>query len=432
MLRTLRPILAVLALAVPSAVLGQLPTDDPVEVHKKWYDRQLERADLIPGTFDVLRFPTKYTFTPRYKHDPKKRKRILNPDFRCNRCAEEGRIPAEARLPDRMMERDASDLMGWAEKELKRSVTVIEDGTFKLCFALPGTMLKEFPNPFLEQELAELGDVFPEVSDKTVAVNDHQRAHLYIIRAHRLLRDFLWTVGTTESAIRSTYPHLGPHLGMNNKQEIYVFPRQREYVRFSNRYIGRSSADGQCWHMFHDRCMIFAMHAQGYPDPQVQNFFLHRLQHNLLDAYRMYSFKLPAWLQMGMGHWVERRESLQYNSFCFSEGTIPQVLFRTRWEPRVKKMVMKDDVQPFVSLCSHEEYGNFPIEYHMICYSWVCYLWRLGPEKMKVFINALKAKADTETLYQAQVRGFRMAYGISPLQFDEGWREWVKATYPDL
>jgi len=50
---------------------------------------------------------------------------------------------------------------------------------------------------------------------------------------------------------------------------------------------------------------------------------------------------------------------------------------------------------------------------------------------MKVFINALKDKKQEETLYQAQIRAFRRAYGISLIRFDEGWRAWVRDVYPD-
>ncbi|MFP6641506.1 MAG: hypothetical protein VCC04_14775 [Myxococcota bacterium] len=425
------PVLLLLACSAGA----QLPTDDPAAAQKKWYERKKERPNLNKGAFEVLRFSAGYEFKPRYKHDPKRRKRILKPDYWCNQCEREGRIPeSEGRKSHRLMERDEPQVLDWLATETKsRRFTFLEDGQFKLYMDLPGLDLKKFRNPHLKEELRELGDVFPKVTEKTAALNGHQRAHLYLIRAHRLLRDFLWMVGHSGSeSIKTSYPWLGPYLGMKAKPECYVFERKRPYMQFNKRFIGRAASDGQCWHLFRDRAMIFTMQCQNHVDPQTQGYFLHKLMHNLLDSYRMYSFKLPAWFQMGMGHWVERRESTRYNSFCFSEGVIPRVLFATRWAPKVKKMVAKGKAVPFVQACSTKEYGDFLPEYHMVTYSWVCYLWRLGPEKMRIFINELKSKKETESVYQAQIRAFRKAYNISLIQFDTGWREWVKKVYPDV
>ena len=167
---------------------------------------------------------------------------------------------------------------------------------------------------------------------------------------------------------------------MKSKLECYVFNRKRPYMRFNKRYIGRAASDGQCWHLFRDRSMIFTMQCQNHVDPQTQGYYLHKLMHNFLDAYRMYSFKLPAWFQMGMGHWVERRESIRYNSFCFSEGVIPRVLFETRWAPKGQEDGHPGQgpaVRP--GLCDQGVRRLPEPEYHMVTHSWVCYLWRLGP-----------------------------------------------------
>ena len=414
---------------------AQLPTDDPIEAQKKWYERARERPDLIPGAFEVLRFPTGYTFKPKYRHDRKSKKLILNPDFYCNRCAKEKRIAkAGDRSSKRLMERDEPQVLNWIAAETKsRQYIFIEGPLFKLYFDLPGINMKEFRNPFLKEELRELGDIFPKVSEKTARINRHHRAHLYLIRAHRTLRDLLWMVGQPDvAAIRKEYKWLGPYLGMNAKPELFVFDRQRVYSRFAKRFIGRAAADGQNWHLFRDRAMIMAMPANNQADPQTANYFAHRVLHNLIDSYRMYSFKMPAWFQMGMAHWIERRETVRYNSFCYSEGVLPKVLFETRWAPKVKKLVNKDRVLPFVQAAAAKEYGQLPPEYHMITHSWVCYLWRLGPSRMSVFINEIKAKKPNETLYQAQVRAFRKAYNINMNQFDAGWRKWVKRVYPDM
>ena len=111
---------------------------------------------------------------------------------------------------------------------------------------------------------------------------------------------------------------------------------------------------------------------------------------------------------------------------------MPRVLYDERWLPKVKKMVAKGSVMPFVEAAPVIEYGAFSPEYDMVAYSLVCYLFSLGPEKMKFFINTLKEKKTEESITTAQVRAFQSAYGITMLQFDEGWRRWVLAVYPDV
>lgn len=431
-------LLLTLVIALPRAP-AQIPDDDPAEAQARWYERENERPDLVKGAFEVLRFPTGWKFEPRYQHDPANRKRILNPDFWCNRCVREKRlVPPEGGRPDRRLMDRAEDQVLEAVARITRGVdfTYIEDEDFKLLFDLGPINLKLFRNPFLKEELLQLGDVFPEVSERTVDLDAHKRAHLYLVRAHRLLRDFWWLAGTSPEETKKKYPHLGPYMGMNNKQEVYVFERQMHFDTFSKQFIGRSTTDGQCWHLFNTRAMVMCMHGAGHQDPQTQNYYLHRITHNLFDAYRMYSFKLPAWLQMGAGHWVERRESIRWNTFCFSEGTMGQAVLQflqdENWLPKIKKAVMENKVLPFVEGCTKQEYDDFEPHYHMYTYSWFCFLLRLGPEKFKTFLDIVKSKQPGETLYQIQLKAFREAYGITMLQFDEGWRAWVRKVYPDL
>lgn len=415
-----------------SGLLAQIPTDDPAEAQKAWYDRNRERKDLVPGAFEVLRFPVPEHQPPVYERDPKDSKFLLNPDFYCSECVREGRIAKVDRSGSRLMEQSESEVMDWLARITRKRPMLIEDRHFRLYADLPPLDTRRHRNPFMREELIELSSVFPRINERTGELNPHEMVHLYLVRANRLLRDFYWIVGRDQEGIAKDWPHLGPYLGMQSRQEVYIFGRQRPYMEWGARYIGRASDDGQCWHMFVDKFLTMGMHAQGHEDPRTANYFFHRLFHNLLDAYRYYSFKLPAWFQEGMGHWVERRESVQYNSFCFSEGVIPQVLYTSRWLPRIKKTVAKGDFLPFVEICSREEYGQLPLEHHMLSWSMVCFLWRMGPEKMPVFINELKSKQQNESLYQAQVRAFHKAYGITMLQFEAGWKEWVLAVYPDV
>ncbi|MSR74757.1 MAG: hypothetical protein EXS14_04715 [Planctomycetes bacterium] len=415
-------------------LVAQVPTDDAREAHKRWFVREQERPDIVVGTFEVVRFPILRQAPLRLNHDPKEQKRILNPDFWCNRCAREKRIPDQVRRADnRLMDLDAPQVLEALQAQQRgRSWTYIEDAQFKLWIDVPGINLKMEPSRFLKEELAELGDVFPEVTEKTVQIDDHKRAHLVLLRLNRLMRDLCWMLGKDSAGVKRAHPELGPYLGMNGKQEVYVFDRALAYDNFAGKFIGRTAPGGQCWHLFKSRAMVALIDASNHGDARLTNAIHHRVAHNLLDAYRMYSFKLPAWFQMGLAAFIERREDPNWNCFCYSEGTIPKLLYESNWMPKVKRMLTLGDVDPFVAVAPIQEYGDLKPEYHMVSWSWFCFMLRLGPEKLPVFIEALKSKTEQETLHQVQVRAFRTAYGLSMLEFDEAWRVWVKALYPDV
>jgi hypothetical protein len=427
-----------LAAALPGP--GQIPRetgrelqDSSRQLQEAWYDRQAERADLVPGAFEVLRFPTGYSFQPRLKRDPNDRRRLLNPDFHCTRCAREGRIlPGRGRLPDRLMDRTAGPLWEWIQKKTDSEAIYIEDDFFRLVSHLGEVNLRLFPNPFLKEELAELGDLFLEVTPRTSVLSPHQRAHLYLIRMHRLRRDFEWLCGMKGEDVRTRYAHLGPIMGMKGHHEVYLFRRDRDYHAFGLHTIGRPSTFGQVWHLFEDGAMVLQTFEGNLTDPELRNRVFHLLAHNLLDGFLRYSFKLPAWFQQGLGAWVERREGIRSNTYCYSEGVIPEVLADFRWLPRIRKRVATGDHPPFVEVMDFNEYGQMPVADSLLGYSWFCYLLRLGPEKMPRFIQILKSKTETDSLREIQNRAFREAYGITPLAFEEGWKAWVLAVYPSV
>ena len=427
------PLIAVIALIwlVMPFASAQIPDDDPVDAQLKWYDRALERADLTKGAFSVLRFPAGYEFKPRYRHDPKQKKRILDPDFYCTQCAKEKRIedPGD-RAAHRLVERDEPQILKWIFELTGGKGVFIEDDDFKLFVDLPGFNLKKDWSPQFVDDLKELGDIFPDVTEKTVVIDSHKVAHLYLIRAHRLLRDFWWMVDSSNAKLKALYGWMGPFMGMRGKQEFYIFGSEKQRKEFCDRYIGVASIDSQCWHLFRDRAMLGAMHEQKKGDPQNRNTFNHLLMHNLLDGYRAYTFKIPSWIQMGAAHWVERRENLHFNNWCFSEGGDVKLPNWWRWYPQIRELVSKGEAQPLVEVCSATEFSELPIEYHMIAWSWFCFLLRLGPEKLPIFLNEVKSKAEGESLYDVQTRAFKKAYGVTMLQFDKAWREWVMRTYP--
>ena len=429
-------LLAAMALVVasPGAQAQKTKKKHPaIEAQLPWYEPTKERSDLVPGAFEVVRFPVESVSTPRYERDPKS-KRILNPDYHCTACIAEGRTaPSTGREGRRLVERDEGAVLDWIAEELRpKGSAFLEDEDFKLYIDLPKMALRKNPSRYLAEDIEALRNIFPEMKKGTRLryITGHQRAHLYLFRAQRLMRDFLWMTGTTDAEIKEKWPHLGPHLGMRNKLEVFVFVRPRDYQWFCDGHIGRVIPTGQAWHHMQDNALFVAMTDAGNPDARSHNAFIHRITHNLLDAYRRYGFKMPGWLQIGLAHWIERRENQRWNTYCWGEGTEIKEHPTYKWLLRVRRLVRQDKAMPFVEGASRIEYSEFSEADHLIAYSWFCYLMRLGPEKLRVFINALKDRKPDAPHFPAQVEAFKRAYGVDMLRFDEGWRRWVREIYP--
>ncbi len=406
----------------------------------------------------------RYEFAPppspelKYKHDPQNPKLILNPDFYCTQCIKEKRVSYKSRdelksiletrviYPHtiqgknsrvhgrhRLVEHDADVVLDYLFKKMKsRRPIYIEDKTFRLYIDLDGFSTKKHRYPRRKTELKELSDIFPRVSEKTVKLDSHQRAHLYLNRAHRVYRDFTHIVDFKPNAKYMAYR--GPYLGVKEKFEIFVFPKQRLLGEFVNTFLGHPvTLEGECWHTLKDDSMISIMNAENMHDVWLNNTFTHHLAFNFCDAFRGYGYNLPSWFSLGFGHLMERRERTDFNTFFYGEGREPDELWgRSRWKPEIRKMVLKDKVRPLVELAQYTHKNEITPPEHGPAWSLVSYQMQLGTEKFGQFIHILKDKKQGESIYNLQVRAFRTVYKTSITQFFEDWKTWVLKTYPPL
>ncbi len=408
---------------------------------------------------DVYDFPESPSFRPRYEHDERRKKIILNADFFCSVCAEEGRISAKHRdemkdsleqtvkfkipLNDgtkerhhgafRLMDRPAQQVLDFvtAKKQKARNPVFIEDGMFRLYADLPGFSTKKFKWDRREEELELLSDIFPEVSGKTVNLNGHQHAHLYLIRAHRLLREFSWLVDLEGN--KEAMQWLGPYLGCYEKFEIFIFQKRKNLDEFLLEHLGAAGEDGRCWHNLKDRSMATILHGDGLEDYEIMNTFTHRFAYNMLGGYRLYGYDLPAWVILGFAHVMERRERTDFNTFIFGEAKVPDLPNVKKWKVHVRKMVVKDDIpRSLPEIADIENVSQVTADEHILLWSLMSYLMQKDLKKTGVFFNILKEKKPGESTRNNVIRALRTAYGLSIPILWEQWKAWVIETYPSV
>ena len=417
------------------------------------------RGKLVPP--DVYEFAPPLEFVPRYRHDPKNRKLILNPDFFCTRCVKEKRILMKSRdemksalevtkrypLPlegkdeehfgeFRLMEHDANQVLDFLHNQKNRKFKLknpvfIEDEHFRVFTDLESFHTKKPVYPRREIELRQLADIFPKITEKTIVLKPHHRAHLYLIRARRVKRDFAGLVGYDPKKPYMTYRP--PYMGMRQKWEIFIFNRHKDCDTFMRTYLGQNAkADGLCWHTLKDRSMVAILHAEGLRDVDLNNTFAHRFSYNLITGFQGYRYNLPTWLALGYAHVMERRERTDFNTFIFGEGKIPSFLNKAKWKPAIRKLIVQKKLRPFQQYADVTEVGGItPLE-HLVIWSQVSYLMQQDQKKMGRFIEEFKTRKKGESMRNLVIRCFRTAWGTTMTRFFEGWKKWVLATYPSV
>ncbi len=405
---------------------------------------------------DVYDFGYPKTWTKKYRHSEATPRLILNPDFFCSQCAKEGRIsyktreemvdilevdktypnPLEGKTKEhfgefRMLERPGHLVLRRFMNDMKlKDPVFIEDPFFRIFVDLGSFHSKMPPYARREFELSQLADIFPRVTSKTISITPHQRAHLYHFRAHRLLAEFQHLVGYDPKAPYMVYAP--PFMGMRQKWEVYIFRKQKDASAFVEGFLGQKVNDGLCWHLLTERAMLTILHGERRRDVDVNNTFTHRLCYNFITGYRGYAYDLPAWLALGYAHLMERRERTDFNTIIFGEGRIPKFRLPSKWKVGVKKAVLAKKAPPFQEFAAYESVGRIPPKMHPQIWSLVSYLVQLDQKKMGRLINILKEKKKGESTRNLLRRALAASYGLTLAQVDEGWREWVKTTYPSI
>lgn len=322
-----------------------------------------------------------------------------------------------------------------------------------------GLNLPDWPVPMdpetrgkIRRELEELQKLLPSVNPKTRTLDSWLRLHLTAMRLEKLYSETSTLFGVKDEDFPASpdkvvaspgarYMGYGPYLGMRDKYLVFVTEKLGPYQRYMKAFIGRDTAYPQRWHFKESSSLLAGMALESDQFPLKHDTALHcslafNVGQNLLDGFRYYSYDLPVWIKEGFGHWNSRRISGDWPSFDQNEGSIADMKVIDRWEPYCRQLLAGNKITPFVEAAAWRDFGNIKFEDHVAVWSRIDYLLSLGPEKWQKFLFGVKGRVDANwspdqsDLVGATRESLQAAYGISMLDFDRRWAEWVKATYP--
>ncbi|GAB4138337.1 MAG: hypothetical protein Fur0037_04000 [Planctomycetota bacterium] len=305
----------------------------------------------------------------------------------------------------------------------------------------------------IRAELTRLAEKLPNVNPKTRKLDPWLRAHLFAQRCEDIYAEFCALAGVKDGDFpaspdqviidpKATYMGYGPYLGMKEKYLLLLFEKEGTFKDYMRNYIGRDSRYGQRWHFKDVGTLIYTVSTESNDGRLRHDTALHcdvafNISQNLLDGFRHYSYELPVWIKEGLGHWFNRRVDPKWNSFDQNEGSPADMKNLWRWEPYCRGMLSgSSKFAPFSEVYAWRDFGQITFNDHVAIWSRIDFLMSKGPERWRKFLFAVKGRVDAQwlpdqrDLVGATRQALQDAYGISVLQFDEQWAEWVRNNYP--
>ena len=336
-----------------------------------------------------------------------------------------------------------------------------------------GVELPEWPVPLdpptrgkIRGELEELQKKLPKVNPKARVLDPWLRAHLIAQRCEHLYAETQKLFGVTDADFPSDpskviatpgarYMGYGPYLGMKEKYLVLVVTKQSTFQQYMKKYLGQNSKFAQRWHFKMEDAstqtgqtqtagkgsILITLPVESDQFPVKHDTALHcalvfNTSQNLLDGFRCYHYNLPVWIREGFGHWNSRRIDPKWPNFTGDEGGFPDIKVVDRWEPLCRSLLAANKITPFPEVAAWRNFTDLKFPDHVGIWSRMDWMMSQGPEKWQKFLFTVKGRVDAKwfpdqsDLVGATREGLQAAYGVTMLDFDTKWTEWIKANYP--
>lgn len=403
-------------------------------------------------TPDAYTFVPKKAHTPLYVHDEAKSRLIVNPDFFCTACAKDGRIaagsrdemkdvleftrqyekPVDGRMSEtfgefRLVQEKAEHVLRYLCGEMKpKNPVFIEDRIFRIFTDLPGTDFRA-DNPDAADEMENLREIFPELVKEAKNLDPHQRAHLYLFRAHRLLEEFAALVN--DNPKEDLTWRRGPFFGMTQKYELYVFDTKKQHQRFLQNFTPMLDTLDGCWYrtLQDDSMVLTTFEPVAGRDCFLRSTFTHRFTGMLLTSYKGYIHDIPAFLVIGYAHLMERRLRTDFNTFTIGDGLVPEPYKAGSWKQAVRDAVSTGRYTKFPELLFKVRIGEVAMNDRPICWSLVSFLVQLDQKRFANLVQLVKNMPVGDDMTETLTGALKRVYNQTPETLERAWAAWVRS-----
>lgn len=298
----------------------------------------------------------------------------------------------------------------------------------------------------IRTELSRLSKRLPGVKKNARELDRWLLLHLWAQRLEDLYADFGQAVGVTDAdfplagAARGMgRTGSGPYLGQPSPFTVLLLAKQSSLGRLTSHYLQREAKHSQRWYFHRSGTMFFgisyeAMIGTYENDTALHCAVAHGVTQNFFDGLRAYTFRTPAWLGQGLGHWFSRRVDERFNVYGGGLGTPGMDEDGWKWAPRVKARVKHEYYPTWETLFGWRDESEMKPADHMMCWSRVDFLLQ-EPTAMREFLLELKAPVPSggdshDQIVERQRKLLPRAFGASLEELEAQWARWVSRTYP--
>ncbi|MBK8974468.1 MAG: hypothetical protein IPM29_00935 [Planctomycetes bacterium] len=255
-------------------------------------------------------------------------------------------------------------------------------------------------------------------------IGRHERMHLYGERVEALRVRFMEALELDESAFPPASDDVDPIL------HLCLFSDPRDQLAVGPRVTGIGT-QGASVKLMGTR-MAWSM-AQ---DPRVQRddtdvyrSMVHNVSHLLLSGMEPVCWignRGHGWIDEGVAHWFEYYVVDQTcANFCYEEVALtPGTNYEHGyWRVALRQLVERGGLLKFVDLYQKNS-DELDLKANAHAFGWIDFLISTqGGASFARFLRSVKGGAESRD-------ALREVYGFGPLEFDERFATWVRATYP--
>jgi hypothetical protein len=247
-----------------------------------------------------------------------------------------------------------------------------------------------------------------------VSCKAHGGMHLYLERLEKLYVDVSKDLGAGESDYLA-------------KTHVMIWEKQRDVTATASKYCHQTSNTKS--YLIGAKPVFTIHYNKGFlhEEFELHQAVVHNVVHCLLS--NVWDGMWPGnirggWLDAGYAHHYE----IKYfghlggvRNYCYLEGDTHTRFKFGKWEPTILTLVKNGGAISFIDTAIKNTYLLTPME-HMHAWSYVDFILKKHPDKFGSICRLVKARKPIREV-------LKKSLGWSPFQFEEKWKEYVRANY---
>ncbi len=212
----------------------------------------------------------------------------------------------------------------------------------------------------------------------------------------------------------------------SNRSRLWYFTNQEHHEEVCIEILGSNGANDLKLYGINP---ALSSHSAGYglgnDALEVVRNAVHVAIHLMMSSVHQVSWignKKAGWFDVGAAHWYEDKLFNRVATYCIDEANSGADYEGGKWRVAMKKYLRKhkDYILPHLTKLTS---GVLEEEQHALAWSLFDYIVANHPQALKQMLLGYKNDTETRVLFKEHL-------GMTIMQVEDAWREWVASTYP--